>query len=170
MNKPHKNLLRLITAWRTVVEQYPDAPSLIIAGAWDKRYESVKTAVSQHNLTKKVRFLGPIPNNDLPALYSGATLFVFPSLVEGFGLPVLEAMACGTAVACSNSSSLPEVGGEAAVYFDPTNSQQMATVLLEILQDEQKRQEMRKQSLAQASKFSWQKTAEITLSHYRNLL
>ncbi|VAW31105.1 Glycosyltransferase [hydrothermal vent metagenome] len=170
INKPHKNLLRLITAWRTVVEQYPDAPPLIIAGAWDKRYESVKTAVFQHNLTKKVRFLGSLPNNDLPALYSGATLFVFPSLIEGFGLPVLEAMACGTAVACSNTSSLPEVGGKAAVYFDPINSQQIANALLELLQNEQKRQEMRKRGLAQASKFSWQKTAEITLSHYRNLL
>jgi alpha-1,3-rhamnosyl/mannosyltransferase len=170
INKPHKNLLRLITAWRTVVEQRPNSPLLIIAGAWDKRYEEVKTAVSQYNLTKKVHFLGSIPNNDLPTLYSGATLFVFPSLVEGFGLPVLEAMACGTAVTCSNSSSLPEVGGKAAVYFEPTNSQQMANVLLELLQDEQKRKEMRKQGLVQASKFSWQKTAETTLAHYRNLL
>lgn len=170
INKPHKNLLRLVTAWKTVLDQLPTAPPLIIAGAWDVRYEVVKTAVSQHNLTKKVLFLGPVANNDLPALYSGATLFVFPSLVEGFGLPVLEAMACGTAVACANSSSLPEVGGEAAVYFKPTDSQQMAAVLLNLLQDEKKRQMMSKLGLAQAAKFSWQKTAEASLRQYRNLL
>ncbi|MCP4418279.1 MAG: glycosyltransferase family 4 protein [Chloroflexi bacterium] len=169
INKPHKNLLRLIMAWKVVIEQLPDAPPLIIAGAWDTRYEEVKTAVSQHNLNKKVRFLGPIPNEDLPTLYSGATLFVFPSLVEGFGLPVLEAMACGTAVACANNSSLPEVGGNAAAYFDPTDSQQMAKVLQNLLQDEHKRQGMSKRGLVQARKFSWQETAVATLSHYRNL-
>ena len=134
------------------------------------RYNEVKTAVFQHNLTANVRFLGPIANSDLPALYSGATLFVFPSLVEGFGLPVLEAMACGTAVACANSSSLPEVGGEAAVYFQPTDSQQMAAVLLDLLQNNKKRQAMSKHGLVQAAKFSWQKTAVATLSHYRSLL
>jgi glycosyltransferase involved in cell wall biosynthesis len=169
INKPHKNLLRLITAWRTVVEQLPDGPPLLIAGAWDGRYGEVKTAVSQHNLSKKVRFLGPIPNHDLPALYSGATLFVFPSLVEGFGLPVLEAMACGTAVACANGSSLPEVGGDAAAYFEARDSEQMASVLHQLLQDEQKRQGMRKRGLVQASLFSWQETAVITLTHYRTL-
>ena len=168
-NKPHKNLQRLIIAWAIVTQQLPNAPQLVIAGAWDARYETVKTAVSQHNLSQKVRFLGSIPDVDLPALYSGATLFVFPSLVEGFGLPVLEAMACGTAVACSNVSSLPEVGGEAVAYFDPANSQQMAAILTELLQNEEKQGVMAKRGLVQSAKFSWEDTAVATLKQYRNL-
>ena len=170
INKPHKNLVRLVEAWAAVVALMPDAPPLIIAGAWDGRYEAVKTAVSQHNLTAKVRFLGPVPDDDLPALYSGAELFVFPSLVEGFGLPVLEAMACGTAVACANRSSLPEVGGDAAAYFDPTDSKQITSVLFTLLQDELRCKEMAKQGLVQAGKFSWEETALATLAHYRKLV
>lgn len=166
-NKPHKNLAKLIAAWSLVTQPLADAPVLVIAGAWDTRYNDAKTVVSQHNLSQKVHFLGSIPDVDLPALYSGAMLFIFPSLVEGFGLPVLEAMACGTAVACSNVSSLPEVGGEALAYFDPTNSQQMATVLTELLQNEKKRREMAKRGLAQAAKFSWRDTAVATLKQYR---
>ena len=169
INKPHKNLEQLVAAWATLVKQMPDAPQLIIAGAWDERYKGMKTAVSQQNLRQKVRFLGPVLDVDLPALYSGATLFVFPSLVEGFGLPVLEAMACGTAVACAHCSSLPEVGGDAVAYFDPTNSRQMADVLLGLLRDKAKCQEMAKKGLVRAGKFSWRKTAVATLAHYRQL-
>ncbi len=169
INKPHKNLARLVEAWQTVVQQVPDAPQLIIAGAWDARYEAVKTAVAHHNLSAKVRFLGRVPDKDLPALYSGALLFVFPSLAEGFGLPVLEAMACGTAVACAHTSSLPEVGGEAVAYFDPTSSQEMAAVLTALLQDAQKRELLAKKGLVQAREFSWEETAVATLTQYRRL-
>lgn len=169
INKPHKNLERLVNAWSMVVNERPQAAPLVIAGAWDNRYAGVKTAVAQLNLSEKIHFLGPVPDADLPALYSGAQLFVFPSLVEGFGLPVLEAMACGTAVACANTSSLPEVGGEAAAYFDPTNSQHIASVLLELLQDSSKRAALAQQGLVQAGKFSWEETAVATLSHYRKL-
>jgi alpha-1,3-rhamnosyl/mannosyltransferase len=169
INKPHKNLERLVEAWATVTDKLPDAPPLLIAGAWDDRYGGVKTAVIHHNLSEKVQFLGPVPDADLPILYSGATLFVFPSLVEGFGLPVLEAMACGTAVACAHTSSLPEVGGEAVAYFDPTDSQAIASVLVELLQDKEQRERMAQKGLIQAAKFSWEKTAAVTLSHYRTL-
>ncbi len=167
INKPHKNLERLIEAWRTVFNQLPDAPPLLIAGAWDARYEGVKTAVTQHNLSPQVHFLGRVDDADLPALYSGATVFVFPSLVEGFGLPVLEAMACGTAVACAHTSSLPEVGGEAAAYFEPDNSQQIASVLVALLQDKKLREARVRQGLVQAKKFSWEETAVATLALYR---
>lgn len=169
INKPHKNLARLVQAWATVVRHLPDAPPLLIAGRWDARYEGVKTAVTQHNLHDHVRFLGPVDDGDLPALYSGARLFVFPSLVEGFGLPVLEAMACGTAVACAQTSSLPEVGGTAVAYFDPTNSQAIAQTLLTILPNTAKLEEMAKRGLIQASKFSWAETAVATLTHYRRV-
>ncbi|MBK8901875.1 MAG: glycosyltransferase family 4 protein [Anaerolineaceae bacterium] len=169
INKPHKNLVRLVEAWATVVHQLPDAPPLLIAGRWDARYEGVKTAVAQNNLHDHIRFLGPVDDADLPALYSGARLFVFPSLMEGFGLPVLEAMACGTAVACAQTSSLPEVGGEAAAYFDPSDSQGIAKTLLVILPDDARLDEMARQGVVQAANFSWAQTAAATLAHYRTL-
>ncbi len=169
INKPHKNLEQLVAAWATVTSKLPETPLLLIAGAWDERYGGVKTAVAHHNLSEKVHFLGRVPDADLPALYSGAALFVFPSLVEGFGLPVLEAMACGTAVACSHTSSLPEVGGEAVAYFDPTNSQEIASVLIALLQDKEKREGLAKKGLLQAAQFSWEETAAATLTHYRTL-
>jgi alpha-1,3-rhamnosyl/mannosyltransferase len=153
INKPHKNLAKLIEAWAAVTNKVADAPSLIIAGAWDERYGEVKTTAAHHNLFNKIHFLGRVPDVDLPALYSGATLFVFPSLAEGFGLPVLEAMACGTAVACANTSSLPEVGGQAAAYFDPSSSQAMAAVLVELLQDAEQRENMVEKGLMQAALF-----------------
>ena len=169
INKPHKNLARLIEAWGSIVPKQPDTPPLIIAGAWDERYAAVKTAVTQQNLSQYIHFVGRIDDADLPALYSGARLFIFPSLVEGFGLPVLEAMACGTAVACAPTSSLPEVGGDAVAYFNPRDTQQMASILLELLLDEQKLARLAKQGLDQARKFSWAETAVTTLTHYRQL-
>jgi len=114
-----------------------------------------------------VRFLGPVPEDDLPALYAGATLFVFPSLYEGFGLPVLEAMACGTPVACSNTSSLPEVVGDAALTFDPADSSAIARAITRVLADAELRQVLRERGLAQAAGFSWERTAAKTLEVYR---
>ncbi len=169
INKPHKNLVRLVEAWATVVNDLPTAPPLLIAGRWDARYEAVKTAVAHHHLHEHVRFLGSVDDADLPALYSGARLFIFPSLAEGFGLPVLEAMACGTAVACAQTSSLPEVGGDAVAYFDPSDSQAMAQTLLALLPDTAKLDELAQRGLVQAGRFSWEETAASTLSYYRRL-
>ncbi|GJM40461.1 MAG: glycosyl transferase family 1 [Ardenticatenaceae bacterium] len=169
INKPHKNLARLVNAWQSVVQTVPHAPALIIAGAWDSRYEAVKTAVSQQELTDHIKFIGRVEDADLPTLYSGAQLFVFPSLAEGFGLPILEAMACGTAVACSNTSSLPEVGADAVAYFDPTDTQQMASTLQNLIQNEARLADLAQKGLVQATNFSWEKTAEDTLEHYRQL-
>ena len=169
INKPHKNLARLIEAWETVIREVPDAPPLVIAGAWDERYGGIKTAVSPQNLNHHIFFIGRMEDADLPALYSGAKLFVFPSLVEGFGLPVLEAMACGTAVACANSSSLPEVGGNAVAYFDPTDIEQMTKLFITLVHDDPKLAELAQKGLVQAANFSWEKTAVATLSHYRQL-
>ena len=109
INKPHKNLARLVEAWRKVSEKKPANGSvLVIAGHWDKRYEEVPNLIERAGLQACVRLLGPVASSDLPALYSAARLFVFPSLYEGFGLPVLEAMACGTPVACSDIPALKE--------------------------------------------------------------
>jgi len=113
---------------------------------------------------------GYVSDEDLPALYSGAALFALPSLYEGFGLTVLEAMACGTPVVCSRTSSLPEIAGDAAVYFDPTDVQEMAEVMHQVLNDEERREEMRARGLAQAAQFSWSRAAEETMAVYQQLI
>ena len=170
INKPHKNLVRLVEAWKMVET---DAP-LVIAGAWDERYPQVKERVAALRLgerasTKRVRFLGPVSNADQPGLYAAATVFVFPSLYEGFGLPVIEAMACGTAVACANTSSLPEAAGEAAILFDPNQPDEMAGSIQRLLRDENLRDSLREKGLVQAGKFSWERAAVDTMSVYRTL-
>ncbi len=166
INKPHKNLVRLVEAWKMVATDVP----LVIAGAWDVRYPQVKAQAAElgeRASGKRVRFLGPISNADLPGLYATATVFVFPSLYEGFGLPVIEAMACGTAVVCANTSSLPEAAGEAAMLFDPTRTDEIAQALSKLLQNEPLRQEMSRRGLEQAQKFTWAQVAKATLAVYR---
>ena len=165
-NKPHKNLPRLIRAFAAATPQSPGT-DLVIAGAWDPRSPEARQLVVELGLEDAVRFLPNVLNADLPALYAGATAFVFPSLYEGFGLPVLEAMACGAPVACSNTSSLPEVAGEAAVLFDPVDVTEMATAISRLLNDEGLRERLRERGRQQASTFTWQRTAELTLIAYR---
>jgi len=166
INKPHKNLVTLLTAYA----QLPtNSPPLVIAGAWDDRYPEAKQTAAALNLTPRVRFLGPVAEIDLPALYAAATAFVFPSRYEGFGLPVLEAMACGTPVACSNVSSLPEVAGDAALLFDPDNSTSIGQSLQRLLDDAPLRADLRARGVAQAARFTWAQTAAATLAVYRKL-
>ncbi|MCO6451610.1 MAG: glycosyltransferase family 4 protein [Caldilineales bacterium] len=185
-NKPHKNLERLVQAWGLVQRsgvgdqrsehaslnlQSPiPNPQLLIAGAWDERYPEPKRLAEQLSLGESVRFLGPIANADLPALYAGAALFIFPSVYEGFGLPVLEAMACGTPVACSNTSSLPEVAGDAAILFDPYDVEAIAEAMVAGLGDADLWEQLNRQGLAQAAKFTWEQTARATLAAYHRLL
>lgn len=145
------------------------AVPLIIAGAWDDRYPEPKQKAAAFNLGDRVRFLGPVDDADLPGLYAAAALFVFPSLYEGFGLPVVEAMACGTTVACSDRSSLPEVGGTAVRYFDPTDVEDIRQTIAPLLNDPSQREMLGQQSLIQAGIFSWAKTAAATLDIYRRL-
>lgn len=167
INKPHKNLVTLLHAYA----QLPvSAPPLVVAGAWDERYPEARQTAARLALTARVRFLGPVADADLPALYAAATIFIFPSRYEGFGLPVLEAMACGTPVACSNVSSLPEVAGDAALLFDPTNPTAMAQAMVQLLDAPSRCAEMRTRGLAQAARFTWAQTAALTLDVYRKLL
>ncbi len=169
-NKPHKNLTRLIEAWAQVTST-PEAAgwTLVIAGVWDARYpEPQQRAVALH-LAETVRFLGPVAESDLLALYSGAGLFVFPSLHEGFGLPILEAMACGVPVACSRIAPLVEVGGEAIHTFDPRDVTDMANALCTLLGDAARRAALREQALQQARRFTWQQVAQRTLAVYRRV-
>ena len=168
INKPHKNLINLVKAWHQLQVETSLPHVLVIAGAWDSRYPEAKEWVTEQNVPN-IQFIGPVQDTDLPTLYSGADLFVFPSIYEGFGLPVLEAMACGTAVTCSNSSSLPEVGGDAVLYFDPTNVEEIKQQILTLLHDDQDREVNSQKGLIQAAKFSWHKTAVSTLKLYREL-
>lgn len=165
-NKPHKNLPALVTAYARLPAS---APPLVIAGAWDTRYSEAQDLAATSGIQSNTRFLGPIDDADLPALYAAATAFVFPSHYEGFGLPVLEAMACGTPVACSNVSSLPEVAGDAALVFDPADTVAMAQTIARLLDEPSLRYDLRSRGLAQAARFAWEQTAAITLGVYRKL-
>jgi alpha-1,3-rhamnosyl/mannosyltransferase len=168
-NKPHKNLFRLIESWPEVVRRLPEA-RLVVAGHWDPRYERPRARAAELGLEGSVHFAGPVAEEDLPALYGGAAAFIFPSVYEGFGLPVLEAMACGTPVICSNTSSLPEVAGHAALLIDPTNTPALAAAICRLLSDADLRAGLRSRSLAQAATFSWERTALGTLAAYRAAL
>jgi len=161
INKPSKNLGRLLEAWRRVRPQLSGAggpPMLVLAGPWDPRYPLP--------LPEGVRHVGMVPEGELPALYSGARLFVFPSLWEGFGLPVLEAMACGVPVVCSDIPALREVAGEAACYVDPRDVAAMARALADAW-DRARDPAWRARCREQAARFSWEETARRTLEAYR---
>lgn len=199
-NKPHKNLVRLVQAWGMCVQnksKYVSAPSeksvalfegtqsppippphrgemsdvrLVIAGHYDPHYPEVQHAVDAHGLADTVIFIPNVDEADLPALYSGAEVFVFPSLYEGFGLPIVEAMACGTPVVCSNVSSMPEVAGDAACMVDPYDSEALALALQQLLTTPSLQEDLRQRGLQQANTFSWQRTARETLAVYESLV
>jgi alpha-1,3-rhamnosyl/mannosyltransferase len=172
-NKPHKNLAGLVEAFSTLqiadCRLQIDQPQrcspahLVIAGHWDPRYSEVRTLIAQHALHDRVRLLPNIAEEDLPALYSGATVFAFPSLYEGFGLPPLEAMACGVPVICSNASSLPEVVGDAALQVNTRDTAALAHRLATLLADAALREQLHVAGLARAQQLSWQRTADTTL-------
>jgi glycosyltransferase involved in cell wall biosynthesis len=170
INKPHKNLARLLQAWEKVCRQGDARLTLVMAGPWDARYDTLRAEAHTLGIDGKVRFLGPVPLCDLPGLYTGADLFVFPSLYEGFGLPVLEAMACGTPVACSDIPSLKEIGGQAISYFDPVDPASAADLMVELLEDRMLASQRANEGLQRAARFSWEETARRTLLQYRALL
>jgi len=116
-----------------------------------------------------IRRIGYVDEQDLPALYSAAAAFVYPSLYEGFGIPILEAMSCGAPVITSNTSSMPEISSDAALFFDPTDVQQLTTLLLEVMGNEKLRKELSRKGIERAGQFSWEKTARATLKIYEDL-
>ncbi len=163
--RPHKNLAMLVDAFAGLDPSL--APALVIAGEYDPRFvDKVSARARTHGLEERVLRPGSVREADLPALYSLADVLVFPSLVEGFGLPPLEAMACGTPVLASNASSIPEVVGDAALSFDPRGPAQLATVLRRILSDADLRADLSRRGLARAREFSWDRVARATLGAY----
>ncbi len=167
--QPRKNYVRLIEAFSKILNSKFQIPNsdlqLVISGAKGWMFEEVFQAVERLNLRDRVLFPDFVSDDDLPALYAGATLFVYPSLYEGFGLPVAEAMACGAPVVSSNASSLPEVGGDAVLYFDPRDVDAMAETIRRALSDESLRNDLRARGIAQAKKFSWEKAARELLQY-----
>jgi len=166
--EPRKNLTALLEAFTNLQSAICNL-HLVFVGKKGWLYEGFFRRLRELGLEDRVIFTGYVPDEDLPAIYSAADLFVFPSLYEGFGLPVLEAMACGTPVVCSNTSSLPEVAGDAALLVDPTDVRALAGAMERALRDEEKRREMRERGLRQATKFSWEKAAAMTLKVYQDV-
>jgi glycosyltransferase involved in cell wall biosynthesis len=156
---PNKNVERLIKAYYKLKKQ-DVKHKLIITGVKRWKYKSIFETIDKLNLQKDVIFAGYVPDEDLPALYNAADLFVYPSLYEGFGLPPLEAMACGTPVITSNASSLPEVVGDAGIMVNPYDVDELAKAMYEVLTNDGLREELSKKGLERAKLFSWKKCAE----------
>ncbi len=167
--EPRKNLSRLLDGLQALRLLFPGL-TLVLAGGKGWLYNDFFAKIEQLGLQDAVQLLGWVPDEDLPAIIAAADLAVQPSLYEGFGLPILEHMACGQVVAASNSSSHPEVGGEAAVYFDPLQVDDMVAVIRRLLNDHDEYQHRRQMGLAQAARFSWQRAAQETAVIYNNLL
>jgi glycosyltransferase involved in cell wall biosynthesis len=162
--QPRKNYVRLIKAFANL----PLANlRLYIAGGRGWLYEDIFAEAQKHG--DRVHVLGFVDDADLPALYRGAALFAFPSLYEGFGIPPLEAMACGVPVVCSNASSLPEVAGDVALMVDPFDVDALAQAMARVLEDADLRREMIAKGLAQAERFTWEKAARQLLSSFEAL-
>lgn len=169
--QPRKNLGRLLQAWRLLTQAGRDGGCrLVIAGGHHGRRDDLASLVDALDLSERVTLLGYVLNDDVPGLYGAAEALAFPTLYEGFGLPLLEAMACGTPVACSNVTSLPEVAGNAAVFFSPLDVTAMAAALGAILSDVELRATLRCRGLSRAALFSWQECAQATVAAYEEAL
>ena len=168
--EPRKNLSNLLQAFENYKKNSVDNLKLILIGkkGWKSTDFFEHLEVSPYK--KDIQVVGYVKRNELVALYSSATAFIFPSLFEGFGLPVLEAMSCGCPVICSNAASLSEIGGDACLYFSPNDVNEITQSIKTVVRDKDLQERMSKASLQQASKFSWIKTASTTLAVFQNLV
>jgi glycosyltransferase involved in cell wall biosynthesis len=165
--EPRKNLPRLFEAYRILKDRYRITHKLVIVGPRGWKDQDVFDSVQRLDLADSVVFMGYVPNETLNLLYNHAELLVYPSLYEGFGLPPLEAMSAGCPVAVSKTSSLPEVVGDAGVYFDPLEVEEMAHAIFRILDSHEFRKELIELGTARSLQFSWSKTAAETHQAYR---
>ena len=163
--RPHKNLERLFEAFARV-----DTDAVLVVPGYETPFERELRRRAAALAASRVRFTGWVDDASLEALYRAAVCLVFPSLAEGFGLPVLEALARGVPVACSNTSSIPEIAGEAALYFDPVDTAAIARAMERLLGDESLRERLSGAGRLRAGRFSWQATAERTVETYRRAL
>ena len=167
--KPHKNLVRVVEAFDGLRKRGVDDLMLLIIGDEISKLPALRRAVHSHKLHKHVRFLGHLPDDTLAILYRLAAVFVFPSLYEGFGLPPLEAMACGAPVVTSNVSSLPEVTGGAAVLVDPYDVESIVNGIARVLSDPALKEELRVKGITRAREFSWERSVARTREIYQEV-
>lgn len=168
--EPRKNLLTLLDAYHSLVSREHTMPKLVISGNRGWLHQPVFQHVRELGLTEYVYFTGWVDDQDIPTLMNAATIFVYPSLYEGFGLPPLEAMACGTPVVCSSASSLPEIIGDGGLLVEPRNADAWAQAMTRLVDDEQMRADLRQRGIAQARRFSWERTARETLAIYQSTI
>ncbi|MEH2001630.1 MAG: glycosyltransferase family 1 protein [Nostoc sp.] len=168
--EPRKNINTIITAFNFLKEKYKIEHQLILIGKKGWNYQPVFAAIENCPWGNQIHHLNYLSNELVALFYSKADVFVYPSHYEGFGLPVLEAMTLGAPVISSNTSSIPEVTGDAAILVDPNNSVQLAEAILKVISDSQLRQELINKGKARAKLFSWERTAKETLNAYRTLI
>ncbi len=169
--RSHKNLLVLVRAFAQLMQKgLQGKVELVFAGKIDKKYPELTSEVEKLGLKNDVKFTGFVEDADLPIIYNNALAFVFPSLSEGFGLPALEAQACATPVVSSDKTSLPEVLGDGAVYFNATSVSDLTKKMIDVLQDEKLRNKLIDEGLENAKRFTWKQTAQKTLEVYSDLL
>ena len=166
-HKNHVNLLKALDSYR---QRYGDCPDIVLTGAESEGHKDFAALVKGLGLKDKVRYIGYVEKNEMPYLYANAAFLVFPSLFEGFGMPVLEAMLCGCPVTCSNTTSLPEVAGSAALYFDPQNPDDIAEKMRTIMTDEAMRARFIEEGRELSLQFSWESVAKKTFDIFRNVV
>jgi glycosyltransferase involved in cell wall biosynthesis len=163
----HKNHQHLLAALRLMCDRYHFDGQLVLTGVSTRSSNDLVKDIEGSGLADKVKVLGYLPYGDVPFLYNLATLLVFPSMFEGFGIPLVEAMACGCPVVCSNVTSLPEVIGEAGVMFDPDSSEDIAEKIWAVWSDAERLRHMKEMGLERVKLFDWKETALKTLAVYR---
>jgi glycosyltransferase involved in cell wall biosynthesis len=164
---PHKNHKTLLSALRLLKVKHSFDGLLVLTGIAIKAQSEILEEIAWLGLIDMVRILGYLSYDELPYLYNLARMMVFPSLFEGFGIPLVEAMACGCPILCSNVTSIPEVVGHAGVMFDPLSSEEMAQKIWDVWNDDSRLAEMRAQGIKQVKKFNWEETARKTLGVYK---
>ncbi len=168
--EPRKNVPGLLLAYRILLDQGITKEPLVLVGGKGWLYEEIFDRAEALELSDQVHFLHDVPDNHLPGLYNAASVLTAPSFYEGFGLPALEAMSCGTPVVAANRASLPEVVGEAGRLVDPESPEEIAEALTCVLTEDSERERMRKSGLERAEAFSWERVARETRAVYQEVL
>lgn len=166
---PHKNHLRLLEAFLDVSKDYPEL-KLVLSGMKTTHYSSIEEFIRKNNMQDRVIHLGYLPYNSLPEVYNKALFMIFPSLFEGFGIPVLEAMAMGTPVLCSNTASLPEIAEKSALFLDPRNPQDISKKMRALLESARLCNDLRRHGLEHVKTFSWERMALDTQKVYMRVI
>lgn len=168
--EPRKNVERLVEAFERLARMGKPSEQLVLVGAKGWLSEKIYRRIENSPLKNQITWLGQMPEEDLPSIYNGAGLLAYPSIYEGFGLPVVEAMACGVPVVATKTSSVPEIVQDAGLLVDPYNAEELAGAMHALLKDQQLRREMAERAVARAQFFSWGKMAREMLETYRAVI